>query len=176
MKNLQIPFQDIPQLSKTDIAYATKSTDLENFISYSADIHSFTKVIEDRKQYPIDRNLLVSVFKKQYSKLETSIISSKNIDALNNENTFTVITAHQPSLLLGPLYFVYKIISAIKLAQQLNDLHQKNKIVPVFIIGGEDHDFDEVNHINLFNKKITWQNEEKGSVGMMQTESLQTVL
>ena len=176
MKNLQIPFQEIPQLSKTDIAYASKSTDLENFISYSADIHSFTKVIEDRKQYPIDRNLLVSVFKKQYSKLETSIISSKNIDALNNENTFTVITAHQPSLLLGPLYFVYKIISAIKLAQQLNDLHQNNHIVPVFIIGGEDHDFDEVNHINLFNKKITWQNEEKGSVGMMQTESLQTVL
>ena len=106
MKNLQIPFQEIPQLSKTDIAYASKSTDLENFISYSADIHSFTKVIEDRKQYPIDRNLLVSVFKKQYEKLETSEKASKNIDALNNENTFTVITAHQPSLLLGPLYFV----------------------------------------------------------------------
>jgi bacillithiol synthase len=33
-----------------------------------------------------------------------------------------------------------------------------------------------VNTINIFNKKITWENEEKGAVGMMKTVSLAAVL
>ena len=46
----------------------------------------------------------------------------------------------------------------------------------MFVTGGEDHDFEEMNHVRLFNKKLVWENDEKGSVGMMQTASLQTVL
>jgi bacillithiol synthase len=89
-----------------------------------------------------------------------------------------VTTAHQPSLLTGPLYFIYKIFSTINLAERLSDTYPENNFVPVFVIGGEDHDFDEVNNISIFGKKITWQHSEgeKGAVGMMQTASLQVVL
>ena len=43
----------------------------------------------------------------------------QNIDALLSADTFTVTTAHQPNILTGPLYFIYKILHAIKLAEHL---------------------------------------------------------
>ena len=50
--------------------------------------------------------------------------------------------------------------------------------MPVFVIGGEDHDFEEVSLIQLFGKKMTWQipENQRGSVGAMQTNSLKEML
>ena len=47
---------------------------------------------------------------------------------------------------------------------------------PVFITGGEDHDFEEMNHASVFGKQIIWENEESGSVAMMKTDSLKKPL
>lgn len=171
-----IPFQQIPQLSKTDVAYATGDASLRPFYNYDVDIQSFAKVIEDKKKDKTDRKLLVEVLKKQYLAFDKKGISTATIEKLSDENTFTVTTAHQPSLFLGPLYFIYKIASTIHLARLLKQTYPNHHFVPVFVIGGEDHDFEEVNNINLFGKKITWQNEESGAVGMMKTSSLSDVL
>jgi bacillithiol synthase len=171
-----IPYQQIPQLSKTDVAYATGDVALKPFYKYSVDIQSFAKVIADKKKTPTDRELLVNTLLRQYSAFDTSESTAKNIHRLLNENTFTVTTAHQPSLLTGPLYFIYKICSTIRLAEDLKVAYKSNHFVPVFVIGGEDHDFEEVNSISLFNKKITWESNEKGAVGNMHTESLRPVL
>ncbi len=171
-----IPFQQIPQLSKTDVAYATGDASLRPFYNYDVDIQSFANVIEDKKKDKTDRALLVEVLKKQYKTFDEKGISTATIEQLSSENTFTVTTAHQPSLFLGPLYFIYKIASTIHLARELKKHYPNNNFVPVFVIGGEDHDFDEINNINIFAKKITWQNQESGAVGMMQTSSLSDVL
>src|SRR5690606_6420692 len=72
-------------------------------------------------------------------------------------------------------YYIYKIISTINLSRALNAYYPDFHFVPVFITGGEDHDFEEVNHVNIFNKKLVWENDEKGSVGMMKTDTLQAV-
>ena len=101
-----IPFKQIPQLSKTDVAYATGDAALRPFYSYDVDIQSFKKVIEDKKKDKTDRKLLVEVLKKQYKTFDEKGISTAIIEQLSDENTFTVTTAHQPSLFLGPLYFI----------------------------------------------------------------------
>jgi bacillithiol synthase len=172
----KIPFNAIPQLSKSDLAYATADPILKPFFKYTVDNQSFAKVISDKKSQNVNRKLLVEVLKKQYENFDFSEKTAASIALLTNENTFTVTTAHQPSLLLGPLYFIHKIASTINLARQLNTQYPDNQFIPMFVIGGEDHDFEEVSSINLFGKKITWQSEEKGAVGMMQTESLKAVL
>lgn len=176
MKKTALKYSDIPQLSKFDVAYNSNPTQFDSFIAYRPDFQSFAETIEQRKKFEINRELLVEVLMSQYSKFQTRAETANNIAALAYDNTFTVITAHQPSLLLGPLYFIYKIVTTIKLANQLNLAHPGHTIVPVFITGGEDHDFEEVNHINIFNKKLEWKNDEKGSVGMMSTRTLQDVL
>ena len=176
MHSERIDFSLIPQISATDVAYANEEPALRKFYKYDVDLESFAKVISDRANVACDRSLLVEVLKEQYSGLTQFETVQDNIDALRSENAFTVVTAHQPCLLLGPLYFVYKIISAIRLSEELNARYPHHKIVPVFVIGGEDHDFAEINHARLFNRELVWQTDEKGAVGMMSPASLSGVL
>ena len=178
----RLPFSDFPMLAKTDRIYAEQHPILRNFYKYPVDLESFAQVIADKSKAPIDRKTLVSTLTRQYAQLNPITSGDapilEKINTLANDNTFTVVTAHQPSLLMGPLYFVYKIFSTIHLAEKLKAAYPENNFVPIFVIGGEDHDFEEVNHISLFGKKLVWQRDEqeRGSVGMMHTTSLQAVL
>ncbi|GAB5550834.1 MAG: bacillithiol biosynthesis cysteine-adding enzyme BshC [Saprospiraceae bacterium] len=176
MEILKKPFQDVPQFSVKDIAYATKNPKLKSFYKYPVQLESFPKVIQDKKKDNINRAVLVDTLLTQYQQFGANQAVIQNIEALREENTFTVITAHQPSLFTGPLYYIFKIISAIRLAEILNEKYPDFKIVPVFISGSEDHDFEEINHTNLFGKTLEWQNEENGACGMMKTDSLKDVL
>jgi bacillithiol biosynthesis cysteine-adding enzyme BshC len=99
-----------------------------------------------------------------------------NIDLLKDNNTFTITTAHQPSLLGGPAYYFYKICSVINLARQLSLLYPAYKFVPVFISGAEDHDFDEVKSLHLFHKTVEWETKQHGAVGRFSTDGLSDVI
>lgn len=170
-------FADVPQFSARDKAYTLGDEQLKPFYKYPVKIESFARAIADRKRFPVDRELLVSTLRNQYANYQnTGTESEKQIGKLGLENTFTVITAHQPVLFTGPLYFIYKIASAINLSQQLNSFYPDYHFIPVFISGGEDHDFEEMNHVNIFNRNLEWQNEEKGPVGKMNTDSLTEVI
>ena len=171
-----IDIDHIPQISFKDRTYIKGSTGLDRFIQYPFEYSAFDSLIQARRKFPVDRATLVDVLKEDYQDLESSALTTKNIDALLNENAFTVITAHQPSLMTGPLYYIYKILSAVKLASELNHSHQDIHVVPVFIIGGEDHDFEEINHLYLFNKKIVWENKGLGSVGQLSTDGVEEVI
>ena len=176
MKTHKLAFDQVPQFSKRDIAYTNGVKELRPFYKYDVELSAFEQVIEDKKKGVKFRKELVEVLTHQYAELSADAKVINNITALAHENTFTIITAHQPSLFTGPLYYIYKIVSAINLTEQLNEEYPNYKFVPVFILGAEDHDFEEINHVNLFGKKIVWKNEEKGAVGQMKTASLKNVI
>ena len=176
MEILKIPFEKVPQLSSKDIAYAIANPKLRPFYKYEVTLEAFKDVIEDKKKDATNRAVLVEVLKQQYTELDLNDAVQQNIESLAHSNTFTVVTAHQPTLFTGPLYYIYKIISTIHLAENLNKKYPDYHIVPIFVNGAEDHDFEEVNHASIFNKKLEWQSGEKGSVGSMKTASLETVL
>ena len=132
-----------------------------------------SKVIEARKSYNVDRAVLVDTIKRQYESLG---ISCDVADQLLDPGHFTVVTAHQPTLLTGPLYFIYKICSAINLARKLNERYPEVVVHPLFITGGEDHDFEEMNHLRFFGKEFVWTNDQSGSVGRMTLDGLQPII
>ena len=72
----------------------------------------------------------------------------QNIESLLQPETYAVITGQQPGIFSGPLYTVYKAISAIVLSERLSD--EKCSFVPIFWNASEDHDISEVNHIAIF--------------------------
>jgi uncharacterized protein YllA (UPF0747 family) len=86
-----------------------------------------------------------------------------------SEDTFTITTAHQNNIFTGPLYFIYKILHAIKLADHLNTIIPEHKFVPLFYIGSEDADLEELNHISVDGKnglenisiRCRWENEHR---------------
>ena len=71
-------------------------------------------------------------------------------DRLAAGPTLAVTTGQQPGLFTGPLYTIYKALSAIALAARL-ERERKVPVVPVFWVAGDDHDFAEANHATLLN-------------------------
>ena len=172
----EIDFQDIPQLSFKDKAYQEGDAKYNGFFKYEANIESFGRAIKERNKFPTDRNLLVEVLHKQYEGTEFHKDVKDQIDALGDPKCFTITTAHQPVLLLGPLFVVYKILSALHLCQSLKKKYSTYSFVPIFISGGEDHDFEEVATVHLFNRDFSWKTYQEGSVGRMHTDDLRKVL
>jgi bacillithiol biosynthesis cysteine-adding enzyme BshC len=172
----KIPFEDIPQLSKFDIAYQKSDLRLNKFYAHEPIFENFKTIIEQKKFDPKIRETLVKVLKNQYSKIQNNESVSLNLELLSLENSYTICTAHQPALLCGPLYFIYKICNCIKLSLQLKDKFPEKNFIPVYWMGGEDHDFEELNHLYLFGKKISWTDHQGGSVARYQVESLEPVL
>jgi bacillithiol synthase len=73
-----------------------------------------------------------------------------NIERLRQDDAVVVITGQQAGLFTGPLYTIYKALTAVKLAA---DLRTKGvNAVPMFWIASEDHDFEEVNHTRIVNR------------------------
>ncbi len=100
----------------------------------------------------------------------------ENIRLLTNPDTFTVTTGHQLCLFGGPLFFTYKILSVIRLAETLSAQMPGKKVVPVFWMATEDHDFEEIRHTVLFGKNLSWESEQRGAVGRFTTEGLAVLL
>ena len=170
-------YDKIRQLSKRDIAYQVNTDVFSEFLQYMPELETYEKAIADRQKYPVDRALLHQVISDAYNETTLSDPQIQNLEALLSEQTYTVITAHQPSLLTGPLYFIFKIFSVINLAEKLNEKYKEQHIVPVFVIGGEDHDFEEINHLEIFNNKIEWKHAHTDEpVGRLNLEGIPEVL
>jgi bacillithiol biosynthesis cysteine-adding enzyme BshC len=89
----------------------------------------------------------------------------EQIASLADSKTFTVTTGHQLNLFTGPLYFIYKIVATINLAEKLKQAYPERHFVPVYWMASEDHDFDEINYFKLEGKKYQWKSTQKGAVG-----------
>ncbi len=71
-------------------------------------------------------------------------------DRLAAGEALVVTTGQQPGLFTGPLYTVYKALSAMALAAEL-EREWRVPVVPVFWVAGDDHDFQEANHTTVLN-------------------------
>ena len=176
MQSYKIPYSNTKQFSNLVIDYLANDEKLRPFISDFPTNDSFHKQITEKKNHTIDRGVLVKVLKQQNFNFSLTVASISNINLLQSEETFTVTTGHQLCLFTGPLYFIYKIVSTINLTQQLKEKYPQNNFVPTFWMATEDHDFQEINHINLFGKKRTWVSKGTGAVGRMSLDGFESVL
>ena len=147
--------------------------DISDIYTSLPDISSFPKAIKAKENKGINRKLLVDVLTSQYGNC-SSIPSG--IKELGKENCFTVTTGHQLSLFTGPLFFIYKIISTINLSETLKNVFPNYEFVPVFWMASEDHDFEEINHINIYGKKLEWKDFQGGAVGRYSTDTINHIV
>jgi len=78
---------------------------------------------------------------------------SPAVEKLAQADTLAVVTGQQVGLFSGPAYTLYKVLHAVKLAEWLSA--QGLPAVPVFWLATEDHDFAEVNHAWIFDRRHT---------------------
>lgn len=176
MKITYLPHQKTNFFSKLNIDYLNGSNNLKPFYAYEPNDEGIKLAISDRKHYSTDRSTLVRVLKEQYQSLAPITAVNNNIELLSHTNTFTICSAHQPNLMTGYLYFIYKILHAVVLAQHVKTLHPDYNFVPVFYIGSEDNDLDELSVFRFNGIKFKWDTDQTGAVGRMDTTDLQPLL
>lgn len=145
------------------------------FIEEPYSLAAFKNQIEKKEQHfsQETRDVLVDSLKKQYAEIVGSELTVQNIESLKNSGVFTVTTGHQLSLLTGPLYFILKIIQVIKLSETLKKEYPNNQFVPVYWMASEDHDYEEIQSMNLFRNKLSVDYKQRGPVGRFSLEAFE---
>jgi bacillithiol biosynthesis cysteine-adding enzyme BshC len=169
-QSLPIPYSETGRFSKIVLDYIEHSRNLANFFEHPVTIEGIHASVLQRKKYPANRELLVEQLNIQYENVHDSDSIKANIEALSRENTFTVCTAHQPNIFTGHLYFVYKILHTIKLADELKKQLPAYNFVPVFFMGSEDDDLQELNFVVVDGTKYEWHTQQTGAVGRMRAD------
>ncbi len=117
-----------------------------NFDYFPYQENCFKQRVKDIRERNFDRASLVNTLRTLNEAWGAGAETLSNINLLEKENSLVVIGGQQAGLLSGPLYTIHKIISIIQLAKkQTKELNIP--VIPVFWIAGEDHDFEEINHI-----------------------------
>ena len=177
MKANYIDYSETNSFSPAIIRYLENDPALAPFFGFKPDLEGFRKLIETKKNES-KREILVGALNGQYSKINHPIGLSvrRNIDLLLEKNTYTVTTGHQLNLFTGPLYFIFKIVTAINLAKELKTNFPDNNFVPVYWMATEDHDFAEINHTYIADKKVEWDIETAGATGRIKTSEIAKTL
>ncbi|MEO7445268.1 MAG: bacillithiol biosynthesis cysteine-adding enzyme BshC [Ferruginibacter sp.] len=162
-----ISYKDTRSFSRLILDYLAGDKNLSPFYTYAPDAGGVEMATRDRNNFNVDRALLVNVLCKQYEALPEYPEVKRNIDNLSLANCYTVCTAHQPNIFTGHLYFIYKIFHAIRLAETLKKDHPTYEFVPVYYMGSEDADLEELGQVELYQKSFTWKTKQSGAVGRM---------
>jgi bacillithiol biosynthesis cysteine-adding enzyme BshC len=171
-----INYKDTGSFSPTVIDYLEDKPELRSFYSYRPDFEGFAAFLKSKKVIA-DRQLLYDVLRDQYFlQSDYSMQVLNNISLLKVKDTYTVTTGHQLNIFAGPLYFIYKIVTAIKLSQQLAEKFPDKNFVPVYWMASEDHDFAEINYTNIGGKKVHWWYEASGATGRINPDTMRQAL
>jgi len=144
MQVSSLPFSEIPHQSKLFIDYQADPTSLSryypNAVGSIERLRDFVPtVLANYKTSRIRLCDSLTVYNRHIGAGDTTL---KNIELLRDTQTVAIVTGQQAGLFTGPLYTIYKALSAVKAARHLSEIGIT--AVPIFWIATEDHDFDEV--------------------------------
>ncbi|MDQ0161627.1 bacillithiol biosynthesis cysteine-adding enzyme BshC [Aeribacillus alveayuensis] len=136
-------------------AYLTDPLNMKIFFDYHPHHRDvFQKRYEKLKVRNFEREKLVHYLFQYHKRFDQADLSLQNIEKLKDPKSVVVAGGQQAGLLTGPLYTIHKIISILTLAKQLQE-QLGVPVIPLFWIAGEDHDFEEINHVYVYqNERI----------------------
>jgi bacillithiol biosynthesis cysteine-adding enzyme BshC len=172
-----VPIRKTGKFSPIVCDYIDQDPFLDPFYEAAPTLENFGGFIERKSQQTCNRALLIDVLKEQY--LAAGILDesvSKNIERLRSNSCYTITTGQQIGILLGPLYTTLKIISVVRLAEELHKTYTNHDFIPVFWMATEDHDVEEIDHAFVLGKNIQWNTDQKGPVGRFSNVGIEKVL
>ena len=129
--------------NKLYLDYVAGAASAVSLFSYSPE--EFAQALTERHTVDYPRAVISDLLYNYNVAIGASSASLANITALKDQSTFCVIGGQQVGFLGGPVYTTYKIVTTIRLAASLEERLGK-KVVPMFWLADEDHDFTEINH------------------------------
>lgn len=150
----------VPATNRFASLYIENRENIQEFFQYDITKNGiFRQRYRDVLERHFDRASLAACIEKYMSRFPKSDATGLALEKLRDQRSVVVIGGQQAGLLTGPLYTIHKIISIIKLAEQ-QEKELGIPVVPVFWVAGEDHDYQEINHLYITEqqtlKKITY--------------------
>jgi bacillithiol biosynthesis cysteine-adding enzyme BshC len=151
MTHETIRFSEIPKTTRLFQDFLYDFPRVEQFYEAGGrDLSSLAAHARKVIAQPFERDAVADVLEEQNRQAGAGEATMANVGRLREPDSVVVITGQQASLFTGPMFTIYKALSAIKLAAKLRE--QGVNAVPMFWIASEDHDFAEVNHVRLVNR------------------------
>jgi len=154
---MNIPYTSLPGYTDLYLDYINNFEKVSKYYQFSYTNDGFLKAIKAKEeQYNnsnINREELSEILKTQNKFYNSGDATFANIDKLKEKNTFAIVTGQQIGMLSGSLYTIFKAINAIQLAKTLSVKFPEYNFVPIFWLEADDHDFLEINNINIIDKK-----------------------
>lgn len=143
-------FEHLP-FSKLFITYVQDFQQLSDFY----DTNPFDQEAIGQKvetfEFSGDRKETVRVLTAFNEPFDIHEEAQKNLNRLEDERALTVVTGQQLGVYGGPLYTIFKTISTIHLAKQLERKYDY-PVIPVFWMADEDHDYEEVRSLYVLDR------------------------
>lgn len=155
-----LPFDQIPHQSRLFLDYLKDPVALRRFYPSAIRFHHELpqRVPEVLAAYRVDRGAVCTALAAMNQRWGADKATLDNIELLREPDSIAVVSGQQAGLFTGPLYTIYKALSAVKLAGCLRQ--RGTKAVPVFWIASEDHDFAEVAKAEFIGRDCQLKNVE----------------
>jgi bacillithiol biosynthesis cysteine-adding enzyme BshC len=138
-----IPFRGIPHQSNLFLSYLDLSPAALHFYRYPPTMEGLERAASDTQavgHFP--RKAMASVLRRQNTMFGGDSETLRRIDELEKPDSVAVLTGQQVGLFTGPLYTIYKALTAVRMAEELKE--RGITAVPIFWMDTEDHDLAEV--------------------------------
>jgi bacillithiol biosynthesis cysteine-adding enzyme BshC len=147
MKAQCLAFTQIPHSTRLFLDYLSYTPSVRDFYPRSPIFSEWVKDESQRVVYDSARRGTVSeILERQNRAWGASSKTMANIERLRR-GALAAVTGQQVGLFGGPLFSIFKALTAVKLAEEATAAGVE--CVPIFWLATEDHDLAEVNHVGL---------------------------
>lgn len=151
MKAQCLPFQQIPHSTRLFLDYLSYTPSVRGMYPRSP---IFSEWVKDESQHVVydatRRSKVSEILARQNRGWGGPSKTLANIERLRR-GALAAVTGQQVGLFGGPLFSIFKALTAVKLAEQATAAGVE--CVPVFWLATEDHDLAEVNHVALLSEQ-----------------------
>jgi bacillithiol biosynthesis cysteine-adding enzyme BshC len=142
-----LPYTQIPHTTRLFTDFLSYSLGVRPFYPHSPYFSEWSQAQASSLQYnPSRRERVSSILERQNASWGAGSQTLTNINRLR-QGAAAVVTGQQVGLFGGPMFSIYKALTAVKLAEEATAAGID--AVPVFWLATSDHDLAEVNHVSL---------------------------